>query len=227
MTTEPLRVAAEAQQAAVVAEPRQLATAVEAQQAASVTAATTTAVVVEIPDDDVPPPGWDQWASLPTSAPEAPTGALVVRSDVGEALGRPADGAGASSSRAGPTACPEQGREHADAPLAHFIDAQAEQGLWQELRDHGASLNRALNEALRIHSGPAWRVFQVSRVSQSLLPLYFACVFLLTPTLLALLVGDRSWSVGPGRGTTPSTASTPTFTGTGSRTRPWTPSSRP
>jgi hypothetical protein len=178
------------------------------------------AVVVEIPDDDVPPPGWDQWASLPTSAPEAPTGALVVRSDVGEALGRPADGAGASSSRAGPTACPEQGREHADAPLAHFIDAQAEQGLWQELRDHGASLNRALNEALRIHSGPAWRVFQVSRVSQSLLPLYFACVFLLTPTLLALLVGDRSWSVGPGRGTTPSTASTPTFTGTGGNTRP-------
>jgi hypothetical protein len=26
--------------------------------------------VVEIPDDDVPPPGWDQWASLPTPAPE-------------------------------------------------------------------------------------------------------------------------------------------------------------
>jgi hypothetical protein len=28
------------------------------------------ATVVEIPDDDVPPPGWDQWASLPTPAPE-------------------------------------------------------------------------------------------------------------------------------------------------------------
>jgi DNA repair exonuclease SbcCD ATPase subunit len=37
----------------------------------------------------------------------------------------------------------------------------------------------------------------------------------LTPTLLALLVGGRSWSAGPGRGTTPSTASTPTFTGRG------------
>jgi hypothetical protein len=37
--------------------------------------------------------------------------------------------------------------------------------LWQELRDHGASLNRALNEALRIHSGPAWRIFQVSGFS--------------------------------------------------------------
>jgi hypothetical protein len=55
---------------------------------------------------------------------------------------------------------PEQEREHADAPPAHFVDAQAEQGLWQELRDHGASLNRALNEALRIHSGPAWRVLK-------------------------------------------------------------------
>jgi hypothetical protein len=42
---------------------------------------------------------------------------------------------------------------------AHFIEAKAEQELWQELRDHGASLNRALNEAMRIHSGPAWHVF--------------------------------------------------------------------
>jgi hypothetical protein len=40
-------------------------------------------------------------------------------------------------------------------------------------------------------------------------------VLFLTPTLLALLVGGRSWSTGPGRDTTPSTASTPTFTGTG------------
>jgi hypothetical protein len=26
--------------------------------------------VVEVPDDDSPPPGWDQWASLPTRSPE-------------------------------------------------------------------------------------------------------------------------------------------------------------
>jgi hypothetical protein len=45
------------------------------------------------------------------------------------------------------------------APL--FADTQEEQQLWEELRDHGASFNRALNEALRIHGGPAWRVFQV------------------------------------------------------------------
>jgi hypothetical protein len=43
----------------------------------------------------------------------------------------------------------------------HFADAQEEQQLWEELRDHGASLNRVLNEALRIHGVPAWRVFQV------------------------------------------------------------------
>jgi hypothetical protein len=46
------------------------------------------AAVVEIPndDDDVPPPGWDQWASAPVSAPEASAGALVAQSDAGAAL---------------------------------------------------------------------------------------------------------------------------------------------
>jgi DNA repair exonuclease SbcCD ATPase subunit len=62
----------------------------------------------------------------------------------------------------------EQERERAGAPPAHFVEAQAEQGLWQELRDHGASLNRALNEALRIHSGPTWHIFQVSWISSNL-----------------------------------------------------------
>jgi hypothetical protein len=81
--------------------------------------------------------------------------------------GRPVHGAEASSSRAAPPALdgtatrPEQERELVDAPPAHFADAQAEQALWQEFRDHGASLNRALNEALRIHGGPAWHVFRV------------------------------------------------------------------
>jgi hypothetical protein len=97
----------------------------------------------------------------------------VVRDDGGAVLGCPADSAGALSSRAalptsgGSAAQPEQKRECAGAPPAHFVEAQAEQELWQELRDHGVSLNRALNEALRIHSGPAWRVFQVSGFSLS------------------------------------------------------------
>jgi hypothetical protein len=122
--------------------------------------------VVEIPDDDVLAPGWDQWASPPASAPEASAGALMARCDVGATLGGPVDGARASSSHAGHAA--HQERENAGAPPSHFVEAQAEQGLWQELRDHGASLNRALNEALRIHSGPAWRVFQVSWISSNL-----------------------------------------------------------
>jgi hypothetical protein len=84
---------------------------------------------------------------------------------------RPADGAEASSSRGvlpasdSTAARPEQERECADTPPAHFASFQAEQALWQEFRDHGASLNRALNEALRIHGGPMWRVFRISDFS--------------------------------------------------------------
>jgi hypothetical protein len=124
------------------------------------------AAVVEVPDDDTPPPGWDQWGSLPAPAPEPPVGALVVRDDARVMSGRLADGAEASSSRAvlpasyGATARPEQERERAiTPPPPHFVDTQAEQKLWQEFCDDGASLNRVLNEALRIHSGPTWRVF--------------------------------------------------------------------
>jgi hypothetical protein len=79
--------------------------------------------------------------------------------------GRQTHGAEAASSRAahptsdGVAARPEQKRERVNAPPSHFSEAQAEQALWQEFRDHGSSLNRALNEALRIHGGPAWRIF--------------------------------------------------------------------
>jgi hypothetical protein len=199
-TSELLPVAVEVQQAAAVAEPHQLATAVEPQPVASAVATTTAVavaapptspapvadgsprvVVVEIPDDDdILQPGWDQWASPPASVPEASAGALVVKGGVAAVLGRPTDGAGASLSRAGPLARPEQEQEHANAPPAHFVDAQAEQGLWQELRDHGASLNRALNEALRIHSGPVWHVFQLVGfrwVSQFFLPFSLCSCF--------------------------------------------------
>jgi hypothetical protein len=96
---------------------------------------------------------------------------LVVRDDGGVASWRPADGGEASSSRAvlpasdGTATRPEQERERVDTPPTHFASAQAEQALWQEFRDHGASLNWALNEALWIHEGPAWRIFQVSDFS--------------------------------------------------------------
>jgi hypothetical protein len=74
-------------------------------------------------------------------------------------------GAEASSSHASPPGSsdpatgPGQGQEYVDTPSSLFTDAQEEQQLWEELRGHGASLNRALNEALHIHGGPAWRVF--------------------------------------------------------------------
>jgi hypothetical protein len=72
-------------------------------------------------------------------------------------------GAEASSSHAAlrTTAHQEQERERVSVPPTHFSEAQAEQALWQEFRDHGSSLNRALNKALRIHGGSAWRIFQV------------------------------------------------------------------
>jgi hypothetical protein len=66
-------------------------------------------------------------------------------------------GTEASSSRAGRSA-PVEGLV-GDPPA--FADAQGEHELWGELRNHSAALDRALNEALRIHGGPAWRVFQV------------------------------------------------------------------
>jgi hypothetical protein len=123
--------------------------------------------VVDVPDDDVPPPGWGQWESLPAPAPEPSVGVLVTKEDDCVMLGHSAHGAEASSSHAalpasnGTAACPEQERERVNAPPAHFANAQDEQALWQKFRDHGASLNRALNEALRIHGGSAWRVSRV------------------------------------------------------------------
>jgi hypothetical protein len=139
------------------------------------------AMVVEIPDDDAPPPGWDQWVNLPMPSPESQERALVRRWDGHMVVGGRGHCAEASSSRAGRSASRE-GR--VDEPPA-FADAQEEQQLWGELRDHGAALNWALNEALRIHGGPAWRVFQVRRCC--LLPSIssFPCLFLVARCLLA------------------------------------------
>jgi hypothetical protein len=68
-----------------------------------------------------------------------------------------------ASSRVGPLASGEERVDEPPPPPPHRADAQEEQQLWEELRDHDASLNRVLNEALWIHGGPAWRVFQVRR----------------------------------------------------------------
>jgi hypothetical protein len=90
-----------------------------------------------------------------------------MREDGRVMSGRPTHGAVALSSRTAlrTTTRQEQEQEHVSAPPAHFNEAEVEQALWQEFRDHGSSLNRALNEALRIHGGPAWRIFQVRSFS--------------------------------------------------------------
>jgi hypothetical protein len=149
----------------VAVAPRQAPAATEAQVEAPVEATQgpapaggSRAVVVEIPDDHSPPPGWDQWASFPTPSPESQEGTLVRRREGHMVAGSRGHGAEASSSRAGYSA---QVEGIAGDPPA-FADAQGEQELWGELRSHGAALNRVLNEALRVHGGPAWRVFQVS-----------------------------------------------------------------
>jgi hypothetical protein len=74
-------------------------------------------------------------------------------------------------------ALPPRARSTPTPPPPHFADAQEEQQLWEELRDHGASLNRALNEALLIHGGPAWCVFQVRRRSLARRFLPYSVVF--------------------------------------------------
>jgi hypothetical protein len=77
-------------------------------------------------------------------------------------VGRPHGDRGPEARRRGfffPRRPPASGEERVDEPPPHFADAQEEQQLWEELRDHGTSLNRALNEALRIHGCPTWRVF--------------------------------------------------------------------
>jgi hypothetical protein len=131
----------------------------------------------------------------------------------------PTHGVEASSSRAalptpdGTAARPEQEREHASATPAHFSEAQAEQALWQEFRNHGVSLNNTLNEALRIHVGPEWRAFQVRIFSVEFRsffpPLFLSSLphlrFLSLSFPLALFAGDRSWRTELGRGTTAST----------------------
>jgi hypothetical protein len=126
---------------AAAAEPQQVAAATTAVMTTTVTTPSippapalvsgSQAAVVEVPDDDTTPPGWDQWGSLSAPAPELLVGVLVVRDDGCVMSGRPADGVGASSSRAvppssdGAAARPEQEREHAITLPAYFADAQA------------------------------------------------------------------------------------------------------
>jgi hypothetical protein len=91
-----------------------------------------------------------------------------------------------------------------DDPPA-FADARGEQELWGELRSHGATLNRALNEALHVHGGPAWRVLQVS-CGCSFSSFFRFCMLPRVAVLMDFgFVVARSSSVAPMTSTTPST----------------------
>jgi hypothetical protein len=178
---------------AVAAAPRQAPAAMEAQVEAPAEAALGPAPaggsrveVVEVPDDDSPPPGWDQWASA-TLCPGSQEGVLVRRREGHMVAGSRGHGAEASSSCTGHSARVEGAI--GDPPA--FADAQGEQELWGELQSHGATLDRALNEALRVHGGPAWRVFQVGRCSRFLLSLVFVHCF-----CVVALTGFELWVTG-------------------------------
>jgi hypothetical protein len=119
---------------------------------------------------------------MPSPEPQE-EGALVRRWDGRMVAGGRGHGAEASSSRAGRSA---SGEGCVDDPPA-FADAQEEQELLGELRDHGAALNRALNEALRIYGGPAWRVLQVRRHCLFSSISLFSCLFLAARRLLVLV----------------------------------------
>jgi hypothetical protein len=93
---EPAATVVQQEPAAMVA--RQGVAAVEQQGPAF--AGSSQATVVEIPDDEVPLPGWDQWASLPTPGPEPQAGALVRRCDGHMVAASSVHGAEASSSHA-------------------------------------------------------------------------------------------------------------------------------
>jgi hypothetical protein len=99
---QPEVVAAASQQTPVATEVQVEAPAEAAQGPAP--AGESRAEVVEVPDDDSPPPGWDQWASFPTRSPEAQEGALVRRHEGHMVAGDRGRGAKASSSRAGHSA---------------------------------------------------------------------------------------------------------------------------
>jgi hypothetical protein len=120
--TRPEATAAAPQREIAAAEARSEA-AVETQQEPAL-AGNSRAVVVGIPDDDSPPPGWDQWVNFPMPSPESQEGALVRRWDGHMVEGGQGLGAEAFS-RAG-RAAPGEGR--VDEPSA-FADAQEEQQL--------------------------------------------------------------------------------------------------
>jgi hypothetical protein len=85
------------------------------------------AVVLEIPDDDAPPPRWGQWESWPVPSLEPAVGVLVMREDGCVMSWWPTHGADALSSRVSlpalNTTVAHLEQELASAPPAYFNEA--------------------------------------------------------------------------------------------------------
>jgi hypothetical protein len=98
--------------------------------------------------DDNAPPGWGQWGSQPASAPERAPEVLVMQEDGCIMSHRPTHDAEASTSHATPPAPDvavmhsKQGLGRVGVPPTYFDEAQVEQVLWQEFRDHDACADR-------------------------------------------------------------------------------------
>jgi hypothetical protein len=105
VTSEPLRGTAVAtgsrQEAAAAAVATAAATAASAVPPVPVPTTGDQATVVEIPNDDAPPPEWGQWENWPAPAPEPTAGVLLMREDGCVVPRHPTHDTEASSSRAG------------------------------------------------------------------------------------------------------------------------------
>jgi hypothetical protein len=122
------------------------------------------ATVVEIPDDDddVPLPGWDQWESMPASVPEASAEALVAHGGTGAALGARQTASGPRRRALDPRRTWSRGRRGLTPRRPTTSMLRQSRGFGRSSASTTPLLNRALDEALWIHGGPAWRTFQVS-----------------------------------------------------------------
>jgi hypothetical protein len=97
---------------------------------------------------------------------------------------------------------PEEGLCRADAPPAHFNEAQTEQALWQEFHDHNISIKNTLTEALRIHGGASIRLFEVGvfcRTRRLLLIFFVLGCFLILLSSVSLTAVRKSQRFGLGQ----------------------------
>jgi hypothetical protein len=189
--------------------PRDMAVATGLQQEVEAAAATAVAsaspapipvaddqVVVDIADDDAPPPGWSQWGNQPASAPERASGVLVMREEDCALSQCPAHGAEASSSRSvlpAPVVTDthlERGPGHAGAPPATLMKPRPNKRCGRSFETTALDQQHAERGAAGSW-GPSWRIFHVRVFARfeawSFTPLTFAHFLISRPPASCLL----------------------------------------